>query len=177
MPRKVKKLGVWLAGERIAEFEQRRWPEIRCRYTRSALDGWNLNSPIISCSLPLEDRARDARPFCKGLLPEGQALQQIASNAGVAVNETFELLRRYGRDVAGALIISEDEPDPQRFEVVPYTDTSLAAAVDDLREHPLGIHDDSELSLAGLQDKLLLVDLGAGRWGRPVHGRPSTAHS
>jgi serine/threonine-protein kinase HipA len=41
-------------------------------------------------------------------------------------------------------------------------------------EFPLGAHDDSELSLAGLRDKLLLVDLGNGVWGRPLHGRPST---
>ncbi|MGH9000233.1 MAG: HipA domain-containing protein, partial [Acidimicrobiia bacterium] len=56
----------------------------------------------------------------------------------------------------------------------PYTAAGLEAEVSDLPDHPLGVHDDSELSLVGIQDKLLLVDLGDGRWGRPVHGRPST---
>ncbi len=43
-----------------------------------------------------------------------------------------------------------------------------------LAEHPLALHDDSELSIAGLQDKLLLVALPEGGWGRPRHGYPST---
>ena len=36
------------------------------------------------------------------------------------------------------------------------------------------IHDDSELSLAGLQNKLLLVGDGSGGWARPAGGQPST---
>lgn len=170
----AERLGVWLDDVHVAELEQRRWPEIRCRYTAAALDRWPRNSPLLSCSLPLSDRPQDALAFCKGLLPEGQALQGLAAAAGVAVNATLELLRRYGRDVAGALVISEDEPGERRFGVEPYDEGSLAAAVDAVEEFPLGAHDDSELSLAGLQDKLLLVKLGDGRWGRPLGGRPST---
>ncbi len=98
----------------------------------------------------------------------------MAAQAGVAVNETFGLLARYGRDVAGALVIGEEPPDPTRFDAIPYTAESLAEAIDELPEHPLGTHDDSELSLAGLQDKLLLVELPDVGWARPVHGRPST---
>ena len=112
--------------------------------------------------------------FCKGLLPEGNALQTLADQAGLATNDTFGLLARYGRDVAGALVISEDDPDERRFGVEPYTPKTLEAAIDDLDDHPLGSADDSELSLAGLQDKLLLIDLGGGKWGRPLRGRPST---
>jgi serine/threonine-protein kinase HipA len=174
MPRRIRRLGVWLDGVHVADLEQTRWPEIRCRYLEPALGRWPLNSPVISCSLPLRERAQDALAFCKGLLPEGQALQQMAARAGIAVNETFGLLDRYGRDVAGALVIGQEPPDPGRFDTIPYTDESLSEAIDDLAEYPLGVHDDSELSLAGLQDKLLLVQLAEGGWGRPVHGRPST---
>lgn len=174
MARRGKRLGVWLGEDRIADLEQTRWPDIRCRYSELALARWPLNSPIISCSLPLDARPQDALAFCKGLLPEGQALQQLAAQAGVAVNETFGLLTRYGRDVAGALAIGAGPPDPARFETIPYTDQSLIEAIDELPEHPLGAHEDSELSLAGLQDKLLLVSLPNGGWARPVHGRPST---
>ncbi len=169
-----RRLGVWLHGLRIADLEQRRWPEIRCRYTDAALERWPLNSPLLSCSLPLSPRPQDALAFCKGLLPEGQALQMLAAGAGVAVNATFELLARYGRDVAGALVIASEEPAERRFGVEPYTEETLATAVAEVDEYPLGAHDDSELSLAGLQDKLLLVRLDNGGWGRPVGGRPST---
>jgi serine/threonine-protein kinase HipA len=174
MARRTKALGVWLDGRRVATLEQPRWPRIVCRYTNEALGRWPQNSPVISCALPLGERPLDALSFSKGLLPEGQALQTLAARAGWAVNDTFELLARYGRDVAGALVISAEEPEPRRFGVERYTPDSLATAVNELDEHPLGSHDDSELSLAGLQDKLLLVELDGGGWGRPLHGRPST---
>jgi serine/threonine-protein kinase HipA len=174
MARRTKRLEVWLGGLHVADLEQTRWPSIRCRYTPLALERWPNNSPVISCSLPLVERPQDALAFCRGLLPEGQALQQMAASAGVAVNETFGLLARFGRDVAGALVIGEEPPDPSRFGVAEYDDETLYAEIIGLAEHPLGAHDDSELSLAGLQDKLLLVELDGGRWGRPLHGRPST---
>ena len=169
-----KQLGVWLDGVRVANLEQPRWPQIRCRYTEAGLAVAPLNSPLLSCSLPLTARPQDASAFCRGLLPEGQALQALAARAGVAVNSTFELLARYGRDVAGALVISADEPAAQNFGAAPYDAAELAAAVEELDEFPLGVHDDSELSLAGLQDKLLLVRLEGGTWARPLGGRPST---
>jgi serine/threonine-protein kinase HipA len=169
-----RRLGVWLDGVRVADLEQRRWPEIRCRYTAEGLERAPLNSPLLSCSLPLAARPLDASAFCRGLLPEGQALQALAAQAGVAVNDTFELLARYGRDVAGALVIDTEEPSGGRFGVEPYGPDGLATAVEELDDYPLGVHDDSELSLAGLQDKLLLVRLDDGSWGRPLGGKPST---
>ena len=168
------RLGVWLDGIRVADLEQPRFPNIRLRYTDEAVDLWPLNSPVVSCSLPLSRSALDAQGFCRGLLPEGQALQTLAANAGVAANATYELLARYGKDVAGALIVSEAAPEERLFDVERYSTDGLVAAIDDIDDYPLGSHDDSELSLAGLQDKLLLVELGAGAWGRPLHGRPST---
>jgi len=174
MMAKVKRLGIWLDGVCIADLEQTRFPGIRCRYSEEALRKWPLNSPVISCSLPLEERPLDALAFCKGLLPEGQALQAMSAQAQIPTNDTFELLARFGRDVAGALILSEDEPSPANYGVERYSDNSLAGALFELEEHPLGTHDDSELSLAGLEDKLVLVKLDGGGWGRPLHGLPST---
>lgn len=171
---RTERLGVWLDGRRIADLERRHWNELRCRYTPEALDAWPLNSPVISCSLPLQARPRDAAAFCRGLLPEGRARQALAAQARLPEYDTFGLLGRYGRDIAGALVIGAEEPTPEDFGVEPYSDEGLAAAVDELDEFPLGVHDDSELSLAGLQDKLLLVRLDDGRWGRPLRGRPST---
>jgi serine/threonine-protein kinase HipA len=173
-PRRTRRLGVWFDGVQIAQLEQSRPFVIRCRYSGDALARWAASSPVISCSLPLQARAADATAFCIGLLPEGQALQALAARAGLPVNDTFGLLARYGRDIAGALVIAEEEPREDRFAVEPYSDDGLAAAVEGLDERPLGADDESELSLAGLQDKLLLVALEDGRWGRPLHGRPST---
>jgi serine/threonine-protein kinase HipA len=174
MARRTRRLGVWLDGVHVADLEQPRWPAIRCRYTQAALEAAPLNSPLLSCSLPLGSQPLDAAAFCRGLLPEGRALQAMAAQAGLAVNETFELLARFGRDVAGALVIAAEPPSDRGFGAEPYTADGLAAAVGELDEHPLGLHDDSELSLAGMQDKLLLVRLSDGHWARPIGGRPST---
>lgn len=88
--------------------------------------------------------------------------------------DAFGLLRAYGRDIAGALVVAETDVGDRPGEVVSLSDDDLAKEVDELEERPLGVHDDSELSIPGLQDKMLLVDLGDGQWGRPVRGRPST---
>ncbi len=170
----AERLGVWIDDLLVAELERRRAPEIRCHYSEEALGRWPLNSPLLSCSLPLDPASLSAAAFCAGLLPEGQALATLAANAGLSARDTFALLRRFGRDVAGALVISESAPEPRAFGVEPYTEESLAGAVAELDEFPLGAHEDSELSLAGLQDKLPLVRLEDGAWGRPLAGRPST---
>lgn len=170
----TRSLGVWMDGTRVAELRSGAGDTIRCAYTDEALERWPRNSPVISCSLPLGPRPLQATAFCKGLLPEGRALQTMADQAGLATKDTLGLLARYGRDVAGALVIGEGEPDPSRFGAEPYTPESLLEQVEELEDHPLGVYDDSELSLAGLQDKLLLVRLEDGGWGRPLRGRPST---
>ncbi|MBO9534624.1 MAG: HipA domain-containing protein [Solirubrobacteraceae bacterium] len=167
-------LGVWLDDVRVATLERRRWNDLRLRYSDQALSRWPRNAPIVSCSLPLDDRPQKATEFCVGLLPEGRALEALAARAGVSVTDTFELLARYGRDVAGALVFANAAIDRAAQSVEPYTPDSLAVAVGELADQPLGVQDDSELSIAGLQDKLLLVRAPDGSWGRPVHGAPST---
>ncbi len=169
------RLGVWLDGLHVADLERQRRSDTRLhlRYTADALDRWPRNAPVVSCSLPLTDRRTDALAFLRGILPEGQALEAFAARARTSVIDTFGLLDRYGRDVAGALVIATDPPDESRFGVVPYESDRLAEEVAGLDRNPLGIHDDSELSLAGLQNKMVLVRTRGG-WARPTHGRPST---
>ena len=155
---------------------RRPW-QLHCAYTESALERWDGLSPVLSCSLPLQSRSRDASVFLDGLLPEGQHRQALSSELKVAVNNIYELLRRFGRDVAGALVIAAEEPAPRTPEVLPYTRQSLEQEVLDLPERPLAIHDDSELSIAGLQDKLLLVRMQDGRWGGLLTDTPRLTFS
>lgn len=171
---RLEPLGVWLHGLLVAELTPRRPWDLRCTYTKVALDRWPGLSPVLSCSLPLQSRRMDASVFLDGLLPEGQHRQALSAEIKVAVNDLYSLLRRFGRDVAGALVIAEREPPQRTPTVVPYSRDSLEQEVIDLPERPLAIHDDSELSIAGLQNKLLLVRLQDGSWGRPAHGYPST---
>lgn len=169
-----RRLAVEIDGLRVAHIEARRWNDLRCRYTQDAFDRWQQNTPLLSCSLPLAPGPLEATAFCRGLVAEGRALDAMASRAGLATNDTFGLLTRYGRDVAGAISLVPAGEEPQRSaSTEPYDDQQLTQAVANLDDNPLGIEDDSELSLAGLQSKLLLVKAGLG-WARPVGGAAST---
>jgi serine/threonine-protein kinase HipA len=167
-------LGVWWwDGDHVADIEDRNGAVV-LRYTYQARDRWPANAPVVSCSLPLSSRWLDATPFLRGILPEGRHLERMAADAGLAVTDTIGLLARYGRDVAGALVIAEEWPGARPGTAVPYDEQSLADEVAGLEDRPLGIHDDSELSIAGIQNKLLLISDGAGGWARPAGGAPST---
>lgn len=176
---RVRELHVWLHGAHVATLRSPGIGKVRLQYTPAALDRYALGIPLLSCSLPLRTGPQDARPFAGGLLPEGQHRQAMAGLAGVTVDDILGLLVRFGRDVAGAVVITKPgETDVREGSgaatVEPYGPGALEQAVSELGDHPLGLFDDSELSLPGLQDKMLLVRLADGRWGRPVHGWPST---
>lgn len=169
-------LQCWWDGVHVAEIRAMRPWDLRCRYTAEALDRWAIGTPLLSCSLPVASRPRPATNFFRGLLPEGRQLQAVADLAKVTTNDYAGLLARFGRDIAGALVIvaEDDEPQPGRGSVAEYSSVGLEHEVEALGDNPLGLHADSELSIAGIQNKLLLVAIGDGRWGRPVHGQPST---
>jgi len=159
---------------RVATITSKRRGEVRLKYSDEALDRWPLNTPLLSCSLPLTSRPLQAGTFFRGLLPEGDHLQSLAARAGVTTNDTYGLLARYGKDVAGAVVITEGDPALRPGSVVDYTTESFEEEIAALPDRPLGVYDDSELSLPGLQNKLLLVARPNAGWGRPVHGRAST---
>jgi serine/threonine-protein kinase HipA len=165
---------VWVGSDQVATLEQRRRYEVTCLYTDWARERWPANTPIVSCSLPVGDLRANAVAFCRGLLPEGAALEAAAKQAKVTVIDVFALLGHFGRDIAGALVISEDTPEDRHSRALPYSVEELDTEVAELPDRPLGLYDDSELSIAGLQNKILLVRLPDGQWARPIHGYPST---
>lgn len=170
-------LDVLLGGVHVARLHQEgRLRPIRCEYTEAALQRWPGNTPVLSCSLPLMPRMQDPTPFLEGLLPEGEARALIAADLRVVASDAWMLLVRLGRDVAGAVqVVPVDRRDVASApDVDPYTEEELEEAVARLPSRPLDIRDDSELSLAGIQNKMTLVALPDGAWGRPVGGYPST---
>ena len=167
-------LGVWLYGVRIGEVAPMgRGYDVSLRYSDEACDRWPGNIPLLSCSLPLGRSRLNATEYFRGLLPEGQHLQFLAAQAKVSTSDLYSLLARYGRDVAGAVVVSAHDPLERVGDAVVYADESLADEVAGLTDRPLALYDDSELSIPGLQNKLLLIKTEAG-WARPVGGRPST---
>ncbi len=175
------RLTIWLYGHPVAVVEKERKGRLRLFYTEEALATYEGGTPLLSLAFPL---TRDRYPngvtsaFLDGLLPEGEPRRAIAEDLGLPANDVFGLVSALGQDCAGALVIlPEGDPPPP----MPTTRTAEPLSTDDLGElvanlhsAPLGIDRNVRLSLAGVQEKLLLTRLPDGTWGRPVGGTPST---
>jgi serine/threonine-protein kinase HipA len=175
------RLAIWLYGRRLAIVERERRGRLRLFYTEEALATYEGGTPLLSLALPLtRDRYPNGvtRAFLDGLLPEGEPRRALAADLDLTASDVFGLLGALGGDCAGALVIQphEDPPPP-----APTTRTAqrlspgdLGELVANLRSAPLGIDRDVRVSLAGVQEKLLLTRMPDGAWGRPVQGTPST---
>lgn len=176
----AEQLSVWLYGSKAATIEAER-RRLRLTYTAEALDRYPGGTPLLSLGLPVSNEqfgSAVVRPFLDGLLPEGEPRRAIAEDLSLRADDTFGLIRALGRDCAGAIVIQpvdEEGPPPSVTTTAePLDDEQLASLIANLRTVPLGVDDRVRISLAGVQEKLLLTRLPDGRWGRPIDGTPST---
>lgn len=147
----------------------------------AAVATFGIDSPVLSVSIPLAavpTRARKERrqAFFRELLPEGRMLTRMAREAGVAEQDVIGMLRRYGRDVAGALQIWDpDVPgEPRHPSTEALSTAGVAEMLTHVQENPLGNKPiGGKTSLAGVQDKIVLVRTQSG-WSRAIDGFPST---
>lgn len=173
-------LAIWLYGIKVATVETTR-RRLSLTYTSDAFQRFPGGTPLLSLSLPVTAERFGSgvvRPFLDGLLPEGEPRRAIAEDFELRADDTFGLIRALGRDCAGALVIQPDSDEAPPAAVTtsaqPLTDDELGELVANLRTVPLGVDDRVRISLAGVQEKLLLTRLPSGGWGRPIDGTPST---
>lgn len=174
-------LAIWLHGHQVAVVEKERNKRLRLSYTEYALEAYEGGTPLLSLAFPLtRERYPNAttRAFLDGLLPEGEPRRAIAADLDLPASDIFGLLAALGKDCAGALVIQPPDasppPPPTTLTAQPLAADDLARLIANLHRAPLGIDRDVRLSLAGVQEKLLLTRMPDGTWGRPVQGTPST---
>lgn len=128
----------------------------------------------ISQSLPLSADEQDeglSTGWFWNLLPEDDQLRVFASRLGLHPGEIFALLRRMGRETAGALCIGGPEHPGRYFLRSP---AELAEDIAGLPARPLHAGEDEvTLSLAGAQSKMA-VALFDDRIHLPQNGAAST---
>lgn len=174
-------LAVWLYGTRVAVLSEGRG--ISLTWTAQAYERWGGNARVMSNLLPITVPGEGPHParvavFLNGLLPEGNARLNYAMDAGLASEDTYGLIGRYGRDTAGALVFQPaDEPEPVRVgHYAPLSETEAGQRLLDIDRHsPTNpqLRGAESISLAGMQPKIGLHRDASG-WRACKGGAPST---
>jgi len=173
-------LDVYLGTEHLGTLEGAGPSRVRFTYDEDARGRFADGTPLLSASLPVREERysnSECKPFFEGLLPEGAIRDQVANQLHVGRDSTYHLLAALGADCAGAVVLlPEGAEAPVEADIVWLSEDELAERVERLPRAPLGIDPDEgvRLSLAGAQDKLIVVRTPGGRFGQPRGGTPST---
>ncbi|BBZ50264.1 type II toxin-antitoxin system HipA family toxin [Mycobacterium heidelbergense] len=177
-----KALNVWLHGVHLARLSEPSRFRLRLEFTEEALDVFGDGSRALSLALPVSRRpvldrrsgSGQVSAFVKGLLPEGNLRRHVATEAGVSVTDTMRLLEQVGAECAGAVQFLTEGVLPDAGHARRLTKQEVDSLVADLPIHHLPGGATVQASLAGIQDKVLLVALPDGGWGWPEAGAAST---
>lgn len=97
------------------------------------------------------------RRFIENLLPEGQALDIVASARQISKNNIFGLIREIGRETTGALAFLPEglQPAQGKSDLREIALVELRQRIKERDTYPFAIWDgNARLSIAGYQDKL-----------------------
>jgi serine/threonine-protein kinase HipA len=156
---------------------------IQLEWRAEGIERWGLGSPVLSAGLPVGAPAgpREMRglDFFENMLPEGPALARMADLAGVRPVDTYGILKAFGRDCAGAIMVLPDGERPGGHGgsgYSPMTPGDLRRVINALDVTPLGAAPERGFrpSLAGFQRKALLGRSADGTWQLPCGDAPST---
>ena len=179
---KTTKLEVYYNRCPVGVFERNAFNVVSFKYTKDWLADHENAFPL-SISLPLNESTYsgdEAYNFIENLIPENELTRiRLASKVGSPTTDSFNLLRKIGRDCVGAFqFLPENESDTlvQKSGKTPITDMQIAEIIRDLDQTPLGVNTtentEFRMSLAGFQNKTaFLWDNG---WNLPIGTTPTT---
>ncbi len=135
-------------------------------------------SPI-SISMPDLKRVyqeKECLPFFEGLLPEGDIRLQIADFAHVPPTSVIKLLDKYGADIAGALVIvNEESSQDESFGYSEISAEEIRIRISQKSRIPMIYSGNSiRLSLAGAENKVPVL-MKDGRYYLPK-GNAASSH-
>jgi len=110
------RLVAWLYDTAVAVLTPGPEFRIQLEWHAEGIERWGLGSPVLSVGLPIGSPTgpRDPRglDFFENMLPEGPALARVAALAGVRPVDTYGILRAFGRDCAGAIMVVPEGEQP-----------------------------------------------------------------
>jgi len=142
---------------------------------------YQISSTIMSLAVPLNllytnaQKKRCANFFAE-LLPEGRNFEWLAQTLPRGDRTLYGMLRKYGKDIAGALVIYDPE-DPASSEkpgAEPVDGAKIRYLLENMPQAPLANSPVSgKTSLGGIQGKIVLARKDSV-WHRVHNGHPST---
>ena len=130
-------------------------------------------------ALSAEHHSRIVRSFFENLLPEGQALDDVAAAYTISKANTIGLIAIMGQETAGALrIVRGDAPfEAHNEEMRLVTPKELSARIIERPQLPFTIWDQKvRLSIAGYQDKIAVYQDEADQWFLVAGSRYASTH-
>ena len=153
-------LNIWV-GDTIAAILNEQDNTFSLAYTEE----WNAQGYAFSPHLPLNTLSSGAgvRNFFSNLLPEGQILEGLSQAYQVSQFDVFGVLRKVGKDCAGALVISDLNESPDNIhtttedDYLEISEQDLNARIEESSAQNVPVmmwNMIPRMSLAGVQNKL-----------------------
>jgi serine/threonine-protein kinase HipA len=175
-------LNIWVAGEHAATLQAEEG-NFSLRYSAA----WQTHAKAFAVSphLPLGQISPGAcvKHFFSNLLPEGQPLEALSRAHQVSQYDVFGMMRKVGRDCAGALVITEEDtapPEEKVFNAGEYEAVSredLQERITQSREQEVPLmfwRGKRRMSLPGVQNKIGVYVAQDGGFWLPRDGAPTS---
>jgi serine/threonine-protein kinase HipA len=173
-------LNVWV-GDTLAAVLSEEDNTFSLAYT----EAWNAQGYAFSPHLPLNVLSSGAavRNFFSNLLPEGQLLEGLSQVYQVSQFDVFGILRKVGKDCAGALVLSDLSESPDNDHAITKNDyqeiseQDLNARIEESSAQNVPVmmwNMIPRMSLAGVQNKLGVYIDTDDRFFLPIASAPTS---
>lgn len=142
----------------------------------SAPDSFDLSPALTRSQLAHQDGGseRPVQWYFDNLLPEEQMREAVSKEAKINGDDAFALLEYLGAESAGSLVLLPPDKDVnEQGNLRPLSDADLSQRIRNLPRATLSSGAPKRMSLAGAQNKLLVV-LRDGALFEPMGSEPST---